>query len=159
MAELTRAETSVAATPTEIREILRDPVAIQHLLPDAESFEAIEPGHYRAVLAQRVRVFTVRADVDARVLDVEPPGRLRLEIEGRPRGFGGLFNVTVPFELEEDAASASGPRTRIRYSVDLEASGAAAGFAGPAIGSALPGLVANMVNALEIEARARRQPG
>ncbi|MFL5757230.1 MAG: CoxG family protein [Chloroflexota bacterium] len=164
MTELVRDERVVGATPDEIRTIVRDPAAIRRLLPEAESLQAVGPGQFRAVLATRVKLFTVRADAEAQIVDVDPPRLLRLEIVGRPRGFGGSFAVTVPFELEaigDPAGQAPGvapaaPRTRVRYSVDLAVTGAAASFAGPGLANAVPGLVADLVRSIEAEAQRRR---
>ena len=106
--------------------VFSDASALARVLPGCESLEASGPNTYRGVLATRLQFLTIRADVTARLLDLEPPDRLRLELEGRPRGLAGGFRAGIPIELAENSTG-----TTVQYQVDLKTTGRLATFGAP----------------------------
>ena len=142
---------TVAGTPEAIWAILDDPEALGRVLPGCESIVREAADRFRAVLASRARFMTVRADVVATYLDADPPRHLRLDFEGRPRGLGGSFRASVPFDL----IPLGDGRTEVRYSVEASAEGALAALGGGLIGDALKGQVDELVRKLERELAGR----
>jgi carbon monoxide dehydrogenase subunit G len=127
--------------------VFEDPAALARVLPGCERLESIAPGVYRGVLASKLQFLTLRADVDARILDVERPDRLRLEIDGRPKGLAGGFRASIPIEL----VPADGSGTLVRYSVALSTTGRLATFGAPILRDTFRRQVAQLVANLERE--------
>lgn len=145
-------EVRVGASPGQIWAVLHDPVALRRILPGCESADEVAADRYRLVLATRVALFTVRADVDAAYLDADPPRHLRLELNGRPRGFDGSFHASIPFDL---SPVEGGRATLVRYSLTVETTGAM-GMLGPGtIHGAVASQVGGLVRNLEREAAGR----
>jgi carbon monoxide dehydrogenase subunit G len=117
------------------------------VLPGCEQLEAAAPHVYRGVLASKLQFLTMRADVEARILDIERPDRLRLEIDGRPRGLAGAFRASIPIELR----TADGPGTIVHYEVSLTTSGRLAAFGAPILRDTFRRQVAELVANLERE--------
>jgi carbon monoxide dehydrogenase subunit G len=127
--------------------VFEDAAALARVLPGCERLESLAPGVYRGVLASKLQFLTLRADVDARILDVERPDRLRLEIDGRPKGLAGGFRASIPIELVP--ADRSG--TLVRYSVALSTTGRLATFGAPILRDTFRRQVAQLVANLERE--------
>lgn len=151
----------VAASAETIRSILADADALGRILPGCESCEAVEepdgpsPGagsrRFRIVLSTRVGFLTVRADVDATLLEPAPPRLLRLDLDGRTRGFEGGFTASIPFELRPDGDDA----TSVRYEVAVATRGTVAMAGDAAVAGAIHELADELVVALEREASGR----
>lgn len=107
------------------------------------------PHVFRGVLASKLQFLTLRADVEARILDIERPDRLRLEIDGRPRGLVGAFRASIPIELR--AADSDEPGTIVQYEVSLTTSGRLAAFGAPILRDTFRRQVAELVANLERE--------
>lgn len=150
MSEATRipSETvTIGAARERIWGLFDDPAALQRVLPGCESLSTVEPGRYTAVVATRAGFITVRADTTVELRDVSRPTSLRLAIDGRPRGIGGEFHVSVPIELEELGARL----TKVTYEVALELSGRIASLGGSLVGNALHGQVTDLIRNVERE--------
>jgi carbon monoxide dehydrogenase subunit G len=137
---------TVAASRDRIWSVFDDAAALARVLPGCESLEASGPGEFRGVLATKLQFLTIRADVTARILDPSPPDRLRLQLEGRPRGLAGGFTASIPIELAEDGAA-----TAIHYTVELTTSGRLASFGAPILRDSFRRQVATLVTNLERE--------
>jgi carbon monoxide dehydrogenase subunit G len=148
MTEIATDRVVVAAELEAIRAIMADPAALARILPGAESLQPDGAGRWRGVLATRIGFLTLRAEAVATLHDLEPPRRLRLDVEGKPRGLAGSFRATIPFELEP-----SGPgRTTITYRVDVLLTGRLASFGTPLLRDTMRRQVAALVANLEREA-------
>jgi carbon monoxide dehydrogenase subunit G len=146
----------VGAPRDRIWAVFDDPAALGRVLPGCESLERTGPAAFAGVLATKLQFLTIRADVTARILDPEPPDRLRLELDGRPRGLAGGFRASIPIELtaaedgEVEAPRASGG-TWIGYSVDLTTSGRLASFGAPILRDSFRRQVTTLIANLERE--------
>lgn len=127
--------------------VFDDAAALARVLPGCERLEAVAPHVYRGVLASRLQFLTLRADVEARILDIERPERLRLEIDGRPRGLAGGFRASIPMVLRP----AEGDATIVHYEVALTTSGRLAAFGAPILRDTFRRQVAELVANLERE--------
>ena len=110
----------------------------------ARSLKRSGPGVFRGVLATKLQFLTLRADVSASLTDVEPPERLRLQLDGRPRGLAGGFRAMIPIELAD-----AGPETAVHYQLDLTTSGRLATFGAPILRDTFRKQVATLVANLE----------
>ena len=146
MSVIAEEQVTVSASRDRIWAVFDDAAALARVLPGCESLEATAPGAFRGVLATKLQFLTIRADVIARILDAEPPDRLRLELEGRPRGLAGGFTASIRIALAE-----VGPATAIQYSVDLATSGRLASFGAPILRDSFRRQVATLVANLEAE--------
>ena len=121
------ADRLVLQTPREdLWDILRSPERLARVLPGCEELHASGPDVYEGTFKTRVQFLNLRARVTARLRDLQPPERLRLELDGRPLGLAGGFVVSVPLDLEAD-----GGGTVVGYTMDLEATGRLATFGMP----------------------------
>jgi carbon monoxide dehydrogenase subunit G len=127
--------------------MFEDASALARVLPGCERLEAVGPGVFQGVLASRLQFLTLRADVEARILDVERPDRLRLEIDGRPKGLAGGFRASIPIELRE----AEGSGTDVHYEVALSTTGRLASFGAPILRDTFRRQVAQLIANLERE--------
>jgi carbon monoxide dehydrogenase subunit G len=117
----------VLQTPrAELWDILCSPERLARVLPGCEELHAIGPDTFEGTFKTRVQFLTMRAKAIARLRDLHPPDRLRLELDGRPLGLAGSFVVSVLLDLEED-----GSETVVGYSMDLAATGRLASFGTP----------------------------
>ena len=143
---------SVLADETVVVRVARDRIwdtfgdadLLAQVLPGCETLAATGEGTFRGVLATRLQFLTLRADVTATLADPAPPDRLRLELDGRPRGLAGGFRAVIPIDLAEDAAG-----TRIHYVVDLTTSGRLATFGAPILRDSFRKQVATLIANLE----------
>ena len=129
--------------------VFDDAAALARVLPGCEQLEEAAPHVYRGVLASRLQFLTMRADVEARILDIERPDRLRLEIDGRPRGLAGAFRASIPIELR--TGDDDDPGTIVHYEVSLTTSGRLAAFGAPILRDTFRRQVAELVANLERE--------
>lgn len=139
-------ETVVAVARDRIWPVFSDAVALCRVLPGCERLEPAGEREFRGVLATKLQFLTIRADAVARLVDLDPPDRLRLELDGRPRGLAGSFRASIPIELV-----AEGRATRVRYTVDLTTSGRLASFGAPLMRDTFRRQVATLVANLERE--------
>jgi uncharacterized protein len=114
------------------------------VLPGCERLEATDVGSFAGVLATKLQFLTIRADVTATVVDPTPPDRLRLELDGRPRGLAGGFRAGIPIELAD-----AGDATEIHYQLDLTTTGRLATFGAPILRDSFRRQVATLVANLE----------
>jgi carbon monoxide dehydrogenase subunit G len=89
---------------------------------------------------------TIRADVSAAYHELDEPRHLRLAIDGRPRGVSGTFVASIPIDLIPE-----GDRTRVRFSVDLNVTGALASFGPEALRGAMRDVVGQLARNVERE--------
>jgi 2-furoyl-CoA dehydrogenase large subunit len=139
-------EVVIAGAPEAIWSILDNPSALGRILPGCESVSATGPATFRLVLAVKVMFMTIRADVSAAYDELDEPRHLRLTMDGRPRGVSGTFVASIPIDLIPE-----GDRTRVRFSVDLEVTGALASFGPDAIRGAMHDLVGQLARNMERE--------
>ncbi len=144
----------VAVERARIWPIFVDAAKLGRVLPGCEELEAISPGTFRGVLATRLQFLTIRADVTARIVAPEPPDRLRLELDGRPRGLAGGFRAVIPIDLEDVDGG-----TIVHYRLELTTTGRLASFGAPLMRDAFRRQVASLVANLEIELGARGDNG
>ncbi len=161
MSELLRDRITVAASPGEIWAIIDDVDALSRVLPGVETIVAREPGVFVATLSVRIQFLTVRADVEARFTEAEPPTRARLHLEGRPHGLVGNFSTEIPFVLRETPGASAGASneervTEIEYGVEIALSGRLAAFGAPLLRDTFRRQVATLVTNLETELARRR---
>jgi 2-furoyl-CoA dehydrogenase large subunit len=141
----------VDASPEAIWAMLDDPDALARILPGCESIVRETPDRFVAVIASRVRFMTIRSDVVATLHEADAPRHLRLLLEGRPRGLGGSFRVSIPFDIE-----ALGPnRSRVAYSVALELAGSLSAFGGAALAEPLRAQIGELIRNAERESKPR----
>jgi carbon monoxide dehydrogenase subunit G len=129
--------------------VFDDAAALARVLPGCERLDTVSPHVYRGVLASKLQFLTMRADVEARILDIERPDRLRLEIDGRPRGLAGAFRASIPIELR--TADGDEPGTIVHYEVSLTTSGRLAAFGAPILRDTFRRQVTELVANLERE--------
>jgi carbon monoxide dehydrogenase subunit G len=130
----------------DLWDILHSPQRLARVLPGCEELHAIGPDTYEGTFKTRVQFLTLRAKVTARLRDVQPPDRLRLELDGRPLGLAGSFVVSVQLDLEED-----GSGTVVGYAMDLAATGRLASFGTPLLRDTARRQVHELVGNLEQE--------
>ena len=136
----------VAAEVAEIWSLLRDAASLGRVLPGCRELHEDAPDHYRGLLEARLAFITLRADVLATIAEADPPGSLRLDVSGRPKGLAGSFRAAIPVLLE-----ATEPGTRVTYGVDLELSGRLATFGAPLLREVMRRQVAELVRNIEAE--------
>lgn len=138
-------ETVVVRVPRDrIWQAFGDADLLAQVLPGCETLSATGDGAFRGVLATRLQFLTLRADVTATLADREPPDRLRLELDGKPRGLAGGFRALIPIDLADDPDG-----TRIHYMVDLATSGRLATFGAPILRDSFRKQVATLIANLE----------
>ncbi len=138
---------TVHGTPEAIWAILDDPDALGRVLPGCESIEREAADRFRAVLTSKTGFMTVRTDVEATYREADPPRRLRLDLAGRPRGIGGTFQASIPFDL----VPLEGDQTEVRYAVEVTLGGALSFLGGGLVGEALTGQIDELVRNVERE--------
>ena len=141
------ADRLILQTPREqLWDILRSPERLARVLPGCEELHAVGPDTYEGMFKTGVQFLTLRAKTIARLRDLSPPNRLRLELDGRPLGLAGGFVVSVLLDLEED-----GSGTVVDYTMDLEATGRLATFGMPLLRDVTRRQVHELVQNLERE--------
>jgi carbon monoxide dehydrogenase subunit G len=139
-------EATISGSPEAIWSIIHDPSALGRVFPGCESIEGVGPNRLRATVLVRAGSMAVRADVAIAIDDLDPPRRLRLSIDGRPRGLPGSFHASIPIDL-----LAQDSRTRVRYSIDVRVGGLLAALGDAAIREALRDQVADLVRNIDRE--------
>jgi carbon monoxide dehydrogenase subunit G len=129
-----------------IWQILRSPDRLARVLPGCQELHVAGSDTFHGTFETRVQFLTLRAQTTARLLDVQPPDRLRLALEGRPLGLAGAFVVSVPIALHEDDGT-----TTIDYAIDLETTGRLATFGAPLLRETARRQVQELVRNLERE--------
>ena len=158
---MTDAETryvEVRGTPAQVWAFLWDADALARVLPGAESLRADGPGRYTAVLRYPTPFLTVRADATAVLVDPVEPRSVLLVLDGKARGVGGTFHVRIPLAFEAVHDSADGARTRVGYTVDVQATGTLGSFGLGMLKDAIAGQVQGLAADIENEIRAGRVP-
>src|SRR2546426_7099125 len=86
-------------TQDRIWPVFGDAAALGRVLPGCERLEAIGDDSFEGVLATRLQFLTLRADVQARIVDATAPERLTLQLDGRPHGLAGGFRAVIPIDI------------------------------------------------------------
>jgi len=136
----------VRASRERLWELLRSPDQLARVLPGCEELREIAPDMFEGTFRTKVQFLTLRARSTVRLLDLEPPERLRLEVDGRPLGLAGAFVVSIPLELAED-----GGGTLVGYAMSLNVSGRLATFGAPLLRETARRQVQELVRNLERE--------
>jgi len=144
MSALTEETVLVRVQRARIWEAFADADMLAKVLPGCETLTATGDGAFKGVLATKLQFLTLRADVIATLVDRQPPDRLRLELDGKPRGLAGGFRAAIPIELAEQADG-----TQIHYTVDLTTSGRLATFGAPILRDSFRKQVATLIDNLE----------
>lgn len=147
MVEIARETVRISAPPEAVWAVLDDPVAMARVFPESESVVAEAKDRFRIVAATRVMFVKIRIDLLATLHDPEPPGHVRLRLEGQPRGYGVSFEAAVPIDI----APASDGGSIVSYSVDLEVHGTLPAFASNAIHEAVRHQAGQTIRNLERE--------
>lgn len=84
------------------------------VLQDAQEHEPL--AKYSAVLHDKIGMFSLRADLDIAITDVEPGRRLRARAEGQDRQVGSRIVIDAHLELSGDAGES---RVRLHGSYDV----------------------------------------
>lgn len=147
MTEIAAETIRISASPQAIWAVLEDPAAMIRVFPESESIVAEAGDRYRIVTAVKVMFVTLRIDILATLHDPQPPSRIRLQLDGQPRGYGVRFSASVPLEIEPAVDGES----IVSYRVDLEIEGSLPGFAAGAINDAVRHQAAQTMRNLERE--------
>jgi 2-furoyl-CoA dehydrogenase large subunit len=150
-------EVGIRGTPDQVWAFLWDADALARVLPGCESITAEGHGRYRAALAVRVPLFTVRGDVVAELHDPVPPREVVLTLDGTTRGLKGTLHVRLPIALEW-TESVEGHITLVRYDVEVQATGALGAFGPAVLRDALVDEVVGLAVNIEREIAAGRVP-
>lgn len=146
MSVIAEEEVLVAVERDRIWPVFGDAAALARILPGCERLEAAPDGSLHGILASRLQFLTIRAEVVARLVDLQPPSHLQLELDGRPRGLAGGFRAIIPIDLVEVDG-----RTRVRYRLELTTSGRLATFGAPLMRDTFRRQVSALVRNLELE--------
>jgi carbon monoxide dehydrogenase subunit G len=136
----------IATSPQATWAVIEDPLALGRALPDCESIASDGSGGLKVVVAIRQAFMTVRVDVHVTYHDLDRPHRLRLDLDGRPRGIGGALRLSVPIEITAIPTGA-----RVDYHGTLDLQGTLTSFR-KQVREALHGQVDRLVRNLEREA-------
>lgn len=101
--ETFRREFAVAASPTTTWATVTDTdrlVGWISVLEDAQTLASLD--RYTAVLADKIGMFSLRADLAITVTDHEPAKRLHATAEGEDRQMGSRIAVEVSMRLDPD---------------------------------------------------------
>jgi uncharacterized protein len=123
---LIRDRIQLPASRQRLWEILHSPGSLSRVLPGCQDLRSTGPDTYEGTFETRVQFLTLRAKTTTRLLDQEPPDRLRLTLDGRPLGLAGGFVVTVFLQMAEESGG-----TLVEYEMDLEVVGRLATFGTP----------------------------
>lgn len=147
MSEPLLRETVTFAAPVErLWPLFFDVDALRRSLPGCESLRVAGENVYEGVIVAKVQFVTLRVAATARLLDLDPPRHVRLELTGRPLDLAGSFVVSVPIDL-----SPADGGTRASYSADLQMTGRLAAFGAPLLREAVRRQIAELVRNLERE--------
>lgn len=114
-----RRELAVEAPPSETWAVVTDVPRLVTWISVLEEAEVIEPlARYRALLSDRLGMFSLRADLHIEVTEHVEPTRLRARAEGEDRQMGSRITVEVDMGLHPD-----GDGTRLVVEGAYEVSG------------------------------------
>lgn len=103
MRESFRRELAAAAPPADTWKVVTDVPRLVAWISVLEEAEVIEPmARYRAVLMDRIGMFSLRAALDIEVTEHVEPTRLRARAEGEDRQMGSRIAVEVDMGLQPD---------------------------------------------------------
>ena len=114
---------ALATSPEATWAVMEDPAALGRALPDCESIVPDGSGGLNVVVAIRQMFMTVRVDLHVTYHDLDRPHRLRLELDGRPRGLGGALRLSVPIAITPTPTG-----SQVDYRATLELEGTLASF-------------------------------
>ena len=146
MTQLLADRIALQVSREDLWDILRSPERLARVLPGCEALEVTGPDTYEGMFKTRVQFLTLSAQATARLRDLHPPDRLRLELDGRPVGLAGGFVVSVLLDLEED-----GSGSVVGYTMDMAATGRLATFGTPLLRDVARRQVHELVKNLERE--------
>lgn len=114
-----RRELVVEAPPSETWAVVTDVPRLVTWISVLEDAEVIEPlARYRALLADRIGMFSLRADLDIEITEHVEPTRLRARAEGEDRRMGSRIAVEADMGLHPN-----GDGTRLLVEGTYEVSG------------------------------------
>lgn len=114
-----RRELAVVAPPSETWAVVTDVPRLVTWISVLEKAEVIEPlARYRALLADRIGMFSLRADLDIEITEHVEPTRLRARAEGEDRRMGSRIAVEADMGLHPN-----GDGTRLLVEGTYEVSG------------------------------------
>jgi uncharacterized protein len=137
----------VAATPEQAWYVVTDIARLVRWISVLEEADAIEEmDRYRAVLADRLGMFSMRADLDIRVHEHERPKSLRASAEGEDRQVGSRITVDLTMALDELDG-----KTQLRIEGSYEVTGRVATMGSSTIRRKADKIVAEFFDNLEEE--------
>lgn len=114
-----RRELAVATPPADTWAVVTDVPRLVGWISVLEDAEVIEPmARYRALLMDRIGMFSLRANLDIEVTEHAEPTLLRARADGEDRQMGSRIAVEVDMGLEPD-----GDGTRLLVEGSYEVSG------------------------------------
>ncbi len=120
---------TIDAAREKVWQYLTDPDQVTECAPGLESVEVIIPNEkFRAVLSVGFGAVKVRFSVDAVWVDLDPPNRARMKIQGKAPGSG------VDGTSEMVLSDAEGGATLLTWSADITIIGAIASLAARLMG-------------------------
>ena len=110
---------TVACHPARTWDALTDIPRLVRLVSIAEAVTELEPlAHYRATLQDKIGMFSLRADLDIIVSDVEPGRSLRARAVGQDRQVGARITIDGSMSLADESGG-----TRITVAGSYEVTG------------------------------------
>lgn len=94
--------------------VLLDPTRLCRAVPGCEEARQVDETHYDALLAVKVQFLTIRSQAHGRLVEVEEPHHLAVELVGEPIAMAGAFRARFGVDL----APIDGGTT-VDYTVDL----------------------------------------
>lgn len=108
---------TIRAARDRVWGFLVDPQTLSRCLPDVQSLELIEEGHFRAVVRIRVAFVKGNFTFDVAMRDLQVPAHAR--ISGRGGGLGSAVDITSTVDLAERTDG----MTDLRWVADVVVSG------------------------------------
>jgi carbon monoxide dehydrogenase subunit G len=105
--------------PARVAEALHDPAVLHHMLPACEGVEPLGPGRFRASMARKVGLLTLRVAPEIGLAPLPDGSGLDLTVEASSRIAGSLA-ARLCLGLEDDPVG-----TRLTWDGTVEASGLA----------------------------------
>ena len=122
-------ELTLAAPPEELWSTITDVPKLVGWISSVEDAKEIEPlQRYSAVLMDRMGMFSLRADLDIRVVDYDEPTHVQATAEGEDRQMGSRITVEVDLRM-----SSQGDGTTLAVAGTYEVTGRVATLGGSTI--------------------------